>query len=52
VHGRPRGRGYFQNERKYEKSKVECYNCHELSHLSWEYGLNDMEEIVNLVNEE
>ena len=54
AHGRARGRGrgYSQNERRYEKSKVECYICHKLSHFSWECRLNEMEEKANLINEE
>ncbi|XP_068336582.1 uncharacterized protein [Pyrus communis] len=31
--GRGRGRGRFG----FEKSIIECYNCHELGHFQWEY---------------
>ncbi|RDX95824.1 hypothetical protein CR513_21594, partial [Mucuna pruriens] len=36
--GRERGRGNFgrTNERRYDKSNVECYNCHKYGHFSWE----------------
>ena len=46
-----RGRGAYPgtNEMRYEKSKIECYNCHKMGHYSWEYRSN-VEEKVNLVD--
>ncbi|XP_015167458.1 uncharacterized protein [Solanum tuberosum] len=46
-----RGRGPYQgtNEMKYDKSKIECYNCHKIGHYSWECPSN-VEETVNLVD--
>ncbi|RDX83791.1 hypothetical protein CR513_35260, partial [Mucuna pruriens] len=50
--GRGRGRGNFgrTNERRYDKSNVECYNCHKYGHFSWECRTN-VEEKVNLVGD-
>ncbi|RDX69627.1 hypothetical protein CR513_51233, partial [Mucuna pruriens] len=47
--GRERGRGNFgrTNERRYDKSNVECYNCHKYGHFSWECRTN-VEEKANL----
>ncbi|XP_015167460.1 uncharacterized protein [Solanum tuberosum] len=46
-----RGRGAYQgsNEMRYEKSKIDCYNCHKIGHYSWECRRN-VEETVNLVD--
>ncbi|RDY01786.1 hypothetical protein CR513_14843, partial [Mucuna pruriens] len=50
--GRERGRGNFgrTNERRYDKSNVECYNCHKYDHFSWECRTN-VEEKENLVGD-
>ncbi|RDX77702.1 hypothetical protein CR513_42132, partial [Mucuna pruriens] len=50
--GRGRGRGNFgrTNERRYDKSNVECYNCHKYGHFSWECRTN-VEEKANLVGD-
>ncbi|XP_016544320.2 uncharacterized protein LOC107844406 [Capsicum annuum] len=47
---RGRGRGAYQgtNEMRYDKSKIECYNCHKFGHYSWECRSN-VKEKVNLV---
>ncbi|XP_012575471.1 uncharacterized protein [Cicer arietinum] len=37
ICGRGRGYGYYQSEMRYDKSKVECYNCREFDYFSWEY---------------
>ncbi|KAH0724773.1 hypothetical protein KY284_000638 [Solanum tuberosum] len=34
---------------RYDKSKIECYNCHKIGHYSWECRSN-VEETVNLVD--
>ncbi|XP_027364468.1 uncharacterized protein LOC113871576 [Abrus precatorius] len=49
---RGRGRGNFgrPNKRMYDKSNVECFNCHKYSHYSWECGTN-VEEKANLIGE-
>ncbi|XP_004516856.1 uncharacterized protein [Cicer arietinum] len=49
-----RGYGYYQSEKRYDKSKVECYNCQEFGHFSWECcnAPNQDEEEVNLIEEE
>ncbi|XP_015166980.1 uncharacterized protein [Solanum tuberosum] len=46
-----RGRGTYQgtNEMRYDKSKIECYNCHKFGHYSWECRSN-VEEKVNIVD--
>ncbi|XP_027775062.1 uncharacterized protein LOC114078396 [Solanum pennellii] len=46
-----RGCGTYQgtNEMRYDKSKVERYNCHKIGHNSWECR-NNVEEKVNLVD--
>ncbi|RDY04651.1 hypothetical protein CR513_11615, partial [Mucuna pruriens] len=51
-HGRGRGRGNFgrTNERRYDKSNVECYNCHKYGHFSWECRTN-VDEKANLVDD-
>ncbi|RDX96471.1 hypothetical protein CR513_20869, partial [Mucuna pruriens] len=48
-HGRGRGRGNFgrTNERKYDKSNVEYYNCHKYGHEC----RTNVEERVNLVGD-
>ncbi|KAL3326003.1 hypothetical protein AABB24_036956 [Solanum stoloniferum] len=56
---RGRGRGHrgerrcgaYQgsNEMRYDKPKVECYNCHKIGYYSWECRSN-VEETVNLVD--
>ncbi|RDX88513.1 Golgin candidate 5, partial [Mucuna pruriens] len=50
--GRERGRCNFgrTNERRYDKSNVECYNCHKYGHFSWECRTN-VEEKTNLVGD-
>ncbi|XP_075100751.1 uncharacterized protein LOC142176615 [Nicotiana tabacum] len=47
-----RGRGYYQenNRKRYDKSKIECYNCHKFGHYSWECRSN-VEEKANLVDD-
>ncbi|XP_070002651.1 uncharacterized protein [Nicotiana sylvestris] len=47
-----RGRGYYQenNGERYDKSKIECYNCHKFGHYSWECRSN-VEEKANLVDD-
>ncbi|XP_055814510.1 uncharacterized protein LOC129884194 [Solanum dulcamara] len=46
-----RGRGAYQGtyEMRYDKSKIECYNCQKLGHYSWEYHSN-VEEKANLLD--
>ncbi|KAF3666348.1 putative protein FAR1-RELATED SEQUENCE 5-like [Capsicum annuum] len=46
-----RGCGVYQgtNEIRYDKSKIECYNCHKFGHYSWECRSN-VEEKANLVD--
>ncbi|KAH0682822.1 hypothetical protein KY290_021411 [Solanum tuberosum] len=46
-----RGRGAYQgsNEMRYDKSKIDYYNCHKIGHYSWECRKN-VEETVNLVD--
>lgn len=54
--GRARGRGRGchpkSNQRRYDKTNMKCYNCHELCHYAWERRTtsNNIEEKVNLVN--
>ncbi|KAG5579338.1 hypothetical protein H5410_049965 [Solanum commersonii] len=52
-HGQRGGRGCraYQgtNEMRYDKSKIECYNCHKIGHYSWKCRSN-VEEKVNLVD--
>ncbi|XP_027342082.1 uncharacterized protein LOC113854935 [Abrus precatorius] len=50
--GKGRGRGNFGRtyERRYDKSKVECFNCHKYGHYSWECRTN-VEEKANLIEE-
>ncbi|XP_070032779.1 uncharacterized protein [Nicotiana tomentosiformis] len=47
-----RDRGYYQenNRSKYDKSKIECYNCYKFGHNSWECR-SGVEEKANLVND-
>ncbi|XP_070035741.1 uncharacterized protein [Nicotiana tomentosiformis] len=47
-----RGRGYYQenNGQRYDKSKIEYYNCHKFGHYSWECRSN-VEEKANLAND-
>jgi hypothetical protein len=35
-HGSSRGRGCGDGGGRKDKSKVECYHCHELGHFAWE----------------
>ena len=46
--GLGRGQGRRPNQGRYDKSNVECYNCHEFGHFSWECK-NNMEERNNFV---
>ncbi|XP_006590086.1 uncharacterized protein [Glycine max] len=50
--GRGRGRNNYEKayERRYDKSNVECFNCHKYGHYSWECRTN-VEEKVNLVDD-
>ncbi|CAL9003641.1 unnamed protein product [Prunus brigantina] len=41
--GRGRGRGRFG----FDKSTLECYNCHELGHFQWECPKRDKEQKAN-----
>jgi len=34
---------------RYDKSKIECYNCHKIGHYSWKCRSN-VEEKVNIVD--
>ncbi|XP_004491926.1 uncharacterized protein [Cicer arietinum] len=54
ISGRGRGYGYYQSERRYNKSKVKCYNCHEFGHFSWECrnAPNQEEEEANIIDED
>ncbi|XP_070030742.1 uncharacterized protein [Nicotiana sylvestris] len=47
-----RKRGYYQenNRQRYDKTKIECYNCHKFGHYSWECRRN-VEEKTNLVDD-
>lgn len=45
YHGRGRGRGRFG----FEKSTLECYNCHELGHFQWECPKKVMDQKANYV---
>ncbi|XP_070012611.1 uncharacterized protein [Nicotiana sylvestris] len=47
-----RGRSYYQenNGQRYDKSKIECYNCHKFGHFSWECRSN-VEEKANLIDD-
>ena len=35
-HGNYRGKGRGRNRRSFDKTTVECYNCHKLGHFAWE----------------
>ncbi|XP_070027731.1 uncharacterized protein [Nicotiana sylvestris] len=47
-----RGRDYYQenNGQRYDKSKIEGYNCHKFGYYSWECRSN-VEEKANLVDD-
>nr|XP_009777909.1 PREDICTED: uncharacterized protein LOC104227368 [Nicotiana sylvestris] len=49
---RGRGRGYYQenNGQRYDKSNIECYNCHKFGYYSWKCHSN-VEEKANLVDD-
>ncbi|KAJ7971537.1 Retrovirus-related Pol polyprotein from transposon TNT 1-94 [Quillaja saponaria] len=50
--GRGRGRGNYArpNEKRYDKSNVECYNCHKFGHFASECrNTNVIEENANLL---
>ncbi|KAJ7954575.1 Retrovirus-related Pol polyprotein from transposon TNT 1-94 [Quillaja saponaria] len=50
--GRGRGRGNYKrpNEKRYDKSNVECYNCHKFGHFASECrNTNVVEENANLL---
>ncbi|CAL2226146.1 unnamed protein product [Prunus armeniaca] len=40
--GRGRGRGRFG----YDKSTIECYNCHELGHFQWECPKKEKDKLI------
>ncbi|KAK2975101.1 hypothetical protein RJ640_002912 [Escallonia rubra] len=46
--GRNRGKNWRTNQGRYDKSKVECFTCHENGHYSWECK-NNVEEKTNFV---
>ncbi|PKA46763.1 hypothetical protein AXF42_Ash015657 [Apostasia shenzhenica] len=52
-HGRGRGRGDYTRSynSRYDKSHVECYNCHKQDHFSWECKniTNEVEEKANTI---
>ncbi|GMJ12182.1 hypothetical protein HRI_004887400 [Hibiscus trionum] len=55
--GRSRGRGRFNyqrpNEKKHDKSNIECYNCQKFGHFSWEcQNESRNEERVNLIEDQ
>ena len=51
--GRGGGRGPYQGQRRgrgrfgFDKSILECYNCHELGHFQWECPKRDKEQKAN-----
>ena len=53
ARGRTRGEGNYSrpNCKRYDKSNIECYNCHKFGHYSWECqsATNDLEEKAILV---
>ncbi|GMI83839.1 hypothetical protein HRI_002053200 [Hibiscus trionum] len=55
--GRSRGRGRFNyqrpNEKKHDKSNIECYNCQKFGHFSWEcQNESRNEERANLIEDQ
>ncbi|XP_019238301.1 PREDICTED: uncharacterized protein LOC109218392 [Nicotiana attenuata] len=42
--GRERGKGWRQNQGRYDKSNVEYYTCHKFGHFSWECKDNSEEK--------
>ena len=55
-HGRWVGRGNYatKNERKYDKSHIECYNYHKFGHYASKchYNTNGVEERASFVDKE